>query len=462
MKKIISVIMVLVISAMLFTACTKKAANDDVSTDSNNTNTSVTDTTDDTQTNETTEDGITEDEVKSALPDKLDNPNITILWHTSEDQFKTNLKANPDIFDAVWSVKDAYEKKYGGKVNVVPVAWGDQKDTLIKKVNAGEAVDLAQANDQNFPVYPAKKLVQDVSGYMDVNDSFWNSGVTKAFTFGGAPYALGIDATPVVIYYNKTLFDNSGVETPMDYYKEGKWTWDSFREAAIALTGDTDGDSKTDTFGFGWWDGTYVQFLATNGITNMAYNEDGSIGDNYLTPQATETITFLQNAFIKDKFIDASQTGDYFINLFKKGKLAMTCEYGFNGNTTYAGDYEIGWAPLPKGPSGQDNQCGGGMSGFCIPVTSANGAGAAAFMRMSAEMLKDFNNNQLLDKYGQEEVDLMNTLAQNILFTPIGIDGYWDANTTIYQGMIKGTPVSTFLTNADEQIKKGVKTTLEQ
>lgn len=83
-------------------------------------------------------------------------------------------------------------------------------------------------------------------------------------------------------------------------------------------------------------------------------------------------------------------------------------------------------------------------------------------MRMSAEMLKEFNNSQLLSKYGQEDIDLMNTLAENIQFAPIGIDGYWDANATIYQGLINGTPVSSFLTTADEQITKGAKTTLEQ
>ncbi|HWT73443.1 MAG TPA: hypothetical protein VN258_01785 [Mobilitalea sp.] len=457
MKKILSVFMAIALISTLLTACSKKAADENVTTDTNTTTASATSAPEATQAPV-----ATEAVAQSPLPDKLDNPNITILWHTSEDQYKANLEANPNTFDAVWSVKEAFEQKYGGTVNVIAVGWGDQKDTLVKKVNAGEAVDLAQANDQNFPVYPAKKLVQDISQYVDVNDTFWNPGVTKAFSFGGTVYAAGVDAIPVVIYYNKTLFDNFGVKVPMDYYKEGNWTWDTFREAALAMTGDSDGDSVTDTFGFGWWDSAYVQFLATDGITNMAYKEDGSIGSNYSLPQATETMTFLQNAFVKDKFIDASQTGDYFINLFKSGKLAMTCEYGFNGFGAYASDYEIGWAPLPKGPSGQINQGGGGMSGWCIPVTSTNGAGAAAFMRMSAEMLKEFNNSQLLSKYGQEDIDLMNTLAENIQFAPIGIDGYWDANATIYQGLINGTPVSSFLTTADEQITKGAKTTLEQ
>lgn len=460
MKKVLSIMMVFVLVVALMAGCSKNTKESTGNGSQEAEVTAAPETTGDTA--ESTPEAEAAPEEVSALPDTLENPNITILWHTSEDQFNANKETNPDIFDAVWSVKEAFETKYGGKVEVIPVAWGDQKDTLINKVNAGEAVDLAQANDQNFPIYPAKNLIQDISQYVDVNDSFWNKGVTKAFTFGGKSYAAGVDAVPVVIYYNKSLFENAGLKTPMESYQEGNWTWDTFREDAIALTGDTDGDSVTDTFGYGWWDSAYVQFLATDGITQMAYKEDGTIGSNYLTPQATETMTFLQNAFVKDKFIDASQTGDYFINLFKSGKLAMTSEYGFNGYTAFASDYELGWAPFPKGPSGNDLACGGGMSGFCMPITAANGEGAAAFMRMSAEMQKEFNNSQTIQKYGQGDVDLMNSLSENILFAPIGIEGYWDANYTIYQGLINATPINSFLTTADEQINNGAKVTLEQ
>lgn len=454
MKKLISITMTLVLVMMLLTACGKAAKNEPAKD-----NTGTEEKTDVTEAPVATEAPAPTEVV---VPETLENPDITILWHTSQDQFKTNLEANPATFDLVWSVKEAFEQKYGGTVTVLDVPWGDQKDTLINKVNAGEAVDLAQANDQNFPIYPAKKIVQDVTQYLDINDGFWNPGVTNAFTYGGAPYAAGVDATPIVCYFNKDLFTNNSIKTPMEYFEEGNWTWDTFREVALAMTGDSDGDSVVDSFGFGWWDSAYVPFLATNGITGVAYNADGTIGSNYMTPQAIETMTFLQDAFVKDKFIDATQTGDYFINMFKTGKLAMAFEYGFGGYTVYASDYEIAWAPLPTGPSGKALQGGGGMSGWCIPITSTNGDGAAAFMRLSAEMLMDYKTTTTVEKYGQENVDLMNLLAENIVFAPIGIAAYWDANWTIYQGTILGTPVSTFMKTADEQIVAGAKVTLEQ
>lgn len=53
-------------------------------------------------------------------------------------------------------------------------------------------------------------------------------------------------------YYNKTMFENYGAKTPLEYYKEGNWTWDTMVECWEAVTRDNDGNGKingTDTFG---------------------------------------------------------------------------------------------------------------------------------------------------------------------------------------------------------------------
>lgn len=396
---------------------------------------------------------------ESALPDTLENPNLTIVWNMTEEVWNQTISENPNAFDLVWSTKAAFEEKYGGKVTVEGVAWGDQASTVISKVNSGEVCDLAEAHDQNFPVYGAKNIVQDISQYIDLNDDFWYDSVTDAFTYGGVHYAAGAAATPVVIAYNKTLFEQNGVKTPREYFQEGNWTWDTFRQVAMDLTGDTDADGTNDVFGFGWWDGFYVQMLSSNGTTNLNYGADGTISGNFETAAAQETFTFLQNAYVTDKFMMIPD-GDNFISAFKGGNLAMTCEYGFNALSVYECDYEVDWAPLPQGPSGEKYDCGGSLTGFAIPITSANPEGAAVFIRMAYELKQANEQSALIEKYGQEDVDLMNELGDHINFAPIGIEKYWDANWTIFQGMINGTPVSTFTQQANEQIAEGAAITL--
>lgn len=395
------------------------------------------------------------------LPETLENANLVIVWDTTEEAWKAKLEGDPNAFNLVWSTKEAFEQKYGGHVEVIGVNWGDMMNQTISMVNAGEVCDLVQAHDQNFPIYATKNIVQDVSKYINIEDDFWYDSVTKAFTYGGVPYAIGADANPVVISYNKTLFEQNNVKTPREYFDEGNWTWDTFRDVALKLTKDTDGDGITDIYGFGWWSSFYVQMLNANGTTSLMYGEDGTIESNFLRAEARETFQFLQDGYVTEQFIKYPE-GDSFINDFKNGTLAMTCEYGFAAKTNYECDYEIEWAPLPIGPSGEKYDCGGSVTGFAVPVTSKNPEGAAAFARMAYEMLLDYNKRERVEKYGLQEVDLMSALAQNIHFSTIGVDKYWDAEWTIFQGLIEGTPINMFATTADGLIKEGAAITLEK
>ncbi|MGO4370765.1 ABC transporter substrate-binding protein [Paenibacillus sp. MCAF20] len=393
---------------------------------------------------------------------KLDNGNITILYHTSKEQYEENKAANPAAYDAVWETVPQFEQAYGGKVNVIAVPWGDQKSTLISMVNAGDQVDVAQANDQNFPVYPLKKIVQPLDSYMDMTDSFWNASVTKAFTFGGKPYAAGVGAAPIVIYYNKTLFDNNGVKSPGELYSEGNWNWETFRSTAMEMTQDTDGDGASDQFGFGWWDAGYALMVASNGLTLLSYNEDGTIASNYESDNVKDAMQFTQDALLKDKFIDKDKEGDYFNAEFKNGKLAMTAEYGFGGFTVFKSDYELDFVPVPTGPKGTKDAGPGGMSGWSIPTVSKNPQGAAAFIKMLSENELKVATDNNVKMFGQAKVDQMNELAGKILFAPIGVEKYWDANTTALTGIKDGTPVGTFAATAKAMAEEGIKITLTQ
>lgn len=393
------------------------------------------------------------------LPQELENSDLVIVWETTEDQWKDMKERNPNEFNLVWSTKEAFERKYGGHVEVIGTDWGEMMNRTISMVNNGEVVDLVQANDQNFPTYAAKNVVQDISKYINVDDNFWYENVTQAFTFGGVPYAVGSDATPVVIAYNKTLFEQKGQKTPKQYFDEGNWTWDTFKDVGLKMTSDTDGDGKNDVYGFGWWDSIWNQMLNANGLTGMEYGNDGSIGSNYLSDAAKETFEFLQDGYTKNKFIK-DPDGDKFIADFKNGKLAMTCEYGFGAKTAFECDYDIEWAPLPSGPSGKQYECGGSLTGFAIPTTSANPEGAAAFARMAYELELDYNRRQRVEKYGLQEVDLMNALSKNINFSTIGVDKYFEAQWIVSEGIFKGAPISEFSKTADELIKEGAAITL--
>lgn len=71
--------------------------------------------------------------------------------------------------------------------------------------------------------------------------------VLSLFRDEGRLWAFPKDFTPMVIYYNKDVFDGAGVA-----YPAGDWTWEEFLDTARRLTLDADGDGEPDQWGFGW------------------------------------------------------------------------------------------------------------------------------------------------------------------------------------------------------------------
>lgn len=82
----------------------------------------------------------------------------------------------------------------------------------------------------------------------DLNDYY--PGILAVNQFDGQTYGLPWIAQPVVLYFNRGLFDAAGQDYPTN-----DWTWDDFTAAAEALTIDTTGDGEADQWGFinnGW------------------------------------------------------------------------------------------------------------------------------------------------------------------------------------------------------------------
>jgi multiple sugar transport system substrate-binding protein len=82
----------------------------------------------------------------------------------------------------------------------------------------------------------------------DIDDYF--EDVLKTATYEGSYFGLPWIAQPVVMYYNRALFDAADMEYPTE-----DWTWTEFEDAAAQLTQDLDGDGENDQWGFtltGW------------------------------------------------------------------------------------------------------------------------------------------------------------------------------------------------------------------
>ena len=65
------------------------------------------------------------------LPEKLDNPNIKIVYWYNEKQYQYDTSKKPDVYDPILEAIPYFEKKYGGEVEVIYAAWNDMLSTVI-------------------------------------------------------------------------------------------------------------------------------------------------------------------------------------------------------------------------------------------------------------------------------------------------------------------------------------------
>ncbi|MCL4219554.1 MAG: extracellular solute-binding protein, partial [Candidatus Hydrogenedentes bacterium] len=194
------------------------------------------------------------------------------MWRTIARLFEED---NPDIrVKLEWVVGD-----YGQKLPLLMIS-----DT---------AADAILMDDENYPAYAVRSYLEDLHPYIarqsddierllarelgmdgsqlseDERDIFASS--IESFTYRGHFGALPWDGFPMLMFYNKDLFDEVGLD-----YPDPDWTWDDFRAMSKTLTRDKDGDGYTDTWG------ANIGFVWL-GIQPLVW----SYGGRFLTPDRT-------------------------------------------------------------------------------------------------------------------------------------------------------------------------------
>jgi multiple sugar transport system substrate-binding protein len=166
------------------------------------------------------------------------------------------------------------------------------------------------------------------------SDSFFKNVVDIARR-GESLYAIPNDFTPMVMYYNKRLFDKAHVPYP----KPG-WTFEDFRRTAKALTI----PGKQYGFSFANWMPGWIMWLWNNG--GDAIDPAGPRASGVLdSPQNIETLEFLRDVIKVDKSAPSlGEAASMGVDLFANGQAAMTV----SGHWAL-----IGYANAPKGTDGK-------------------------------------------------------------------------------------------------------------
>lgn len=250
-------------------------------------------------------------------------------------------------------------------VEVSIVQSPDDYDTKVQTMFAGGTPpDIVQLGAQTH-VYSSKGQLEDLTSAFPDARTIWSEGAVDTYSSDGKLWAAPDRVGSMVLYYNKDIFDDADVEYPNE-----NWTWDDFREAALATT-KRDGD-VVERWGYGagdWWAWTF-SWLYQNG--GRIINENGEPVLN--SPENVEALEFYNAMVFDDKSalspIDYANLGldnGQPDPLFAQGKLAMN-QTGF-WNIGAMMDSDINWGISPV-PFNKERAVAGFGDGLAVASTS--------------------------------------------------------------------------------------------
>ncbi|MEM5582653.1 sugar ABC transporter substrate-binding protein [Roseibium sp. AS2] len=210
----------------------------------------------------------------------------------------------------------------GIKIEAENIPWNSYYDNLYTSIVAGNAPDAAMVKMFAQPrlvemgaLEPIGARIDAWDGKADLQDNLLN--LTRASD--GQTYYLPVQYVVLYLYYRQDMLEELGLDVPK--------TCDDFRDVAMKLTRDTDGDGQLDVYGFGFRGGKgghdhWGSLVLSRGVDFSAGSLTGDAG-----VAGTQWVVDL---FEKDKVFPPSAPNDGFKEVtgaFKAGKTAMTIHH---------------------------------------------------------------------------------------------------------------------------------------
>ncbi len=242
---------------------------------------------------------------------------------------------------------DAFMKEYPN-IKVEPIDIGDERASkLMTLIGSNSAPDILYLNEWTY-VFAAKGALEPLDDFIaaeDFDTSYFPESLLVPLRYQDQLYAFPQEISPYCIYYNKTMFEEAGVDLPTD-----DWTWDEFYAAAKALT---DPDKKV--YGFrqpGGWADQYLNWFSSAGVT---FDTSGTEQKGMETPEALDALNFLYQMVVVDKLspnpAELTALGTSADSMFENQQVAMAA-YGLWMLPQYENedlDFEWDVVRFPKG-----------------------------------------------------------------------------------------------------------------
>lgn len=306
------------------------------------------------------------------------------------------------------------------KQTCVPVtSWSDFIQKWITMSTSGEAPDVinigleaVQMAVSNDLLMPLDEIVSEDQDLSKVKEEY-APVLLDGFSVDDNLYGLPNGTQTMVMYYNKTMFDEAGLEYPKD-----GWTWDEFYEDAKKLT-----KSDGSVYGFGL-SSSYFQLTpwwSTNNTALVDENQNPALNSKKMV----EAVEFLDK-LVKEKVTPDPISSDVY-TMFSSKQLAMVGAGRWVLNTWQDAGLTNADFDCVQWPVNEKEGSVFGGAAWCISKNTEN-------KELSIELLKSLVSEETLKAVaaGGQQVPPTESLATDTEImgtTPDNIEGIWKAVT---------------------------------
>lgn len=248
-------------------------------------------------------------------------------------------------------------------------------DTIIKEVMAGKSsadvFDISQVMCRNVA---KKKAAANIYASKTLKQSLYNTGATASETFGGKVYGVAFaskSTQPMGVIYNKDMVKKYAPDYDIaKLYNDGKWTFDAFRSVAKLCTRDTNGDNKTDVFGF-TSNTNIIGMALTSNAGGTALMKNGRVEATMCNDEGVHALEWCKALWKDDKSWNYKADIMQCVNAFANGEAAMFVSYlMYYPYIAAQANFSFGFVLMPIGPDQTEYKNGiYDCSLFVVPKT---------------------------------------------------------------------------------------------
>jgi multiple sugar transport system substrate-binding protein len=227
-------------------------------------------------------------------------------------------------------------------------------DVMNVKLAGNNPPDVAWIHASLQDAYIDAGRLRDLRPYLESLpdfdlDDFTPSSLAK-WSRGDALYALPFTNATNVVFYNKDIFEQAGLPTPLEMEAAGEWTWENLAKVSKQLV-----DSGAARYGFHFGNNIY-----TNGWRNLVeiwgpygggpWSEDGTTC-RFNAPETVAATQLVHDMIFKDKShpepgIDVDfATGDVGMSLTRPNFAFRWKDGGFEWDVVRQPDGPMGYVP---------------------------------------------------------------------------------------------------------------------